>query len=345
MAALLPIDGARRLGGGLGLRAALTLAAVTGQGFEMTRIRAGRPRPGLDAQQLATLRALTLASGARVGGAFDGSPDLRFEPGPVAPGAFEFELATAGATSLLLQALLPVLATADTPSQVSVTGGTHVPHSPSYEYLARHWSDVVRRLGLSVRLELERVGFFPAGGGKVRGEALGFARPASLVLEERGSLVAVRGVSGAGRVKGDVAKRQRDAAQARLWEARRFDTLWEVIEPASGSPGSFLFLEAEFERGRGAFAFLGERGVRPERLGDRAARTLLKFLDAEGAVDPRLADQLVVPIALAGGGGRVSTSELTPQLETVVALATLFGIRARTWGRRGGPGGFEIERV
>jgi RNA 3'-terminal phosphate cyclase (ATP) len=342
---LISLDGSRGEGGGQIVRTALALSAVTGQGFEITRIRAGRAVPGLRPQHLAAVRAATMVCGARVGGAFDGSPDIRFEPGPVAAGDFRFEIATAGAATLVLQTVLLPLATAAQASRVEVTGGTHVPMSPSFDYLARHWSAVVERLGVRFSLTLAKAGFYPPGGGEARAEVQPWPRPASLTLEKRGALLALRGLSGASRLKGDVARRQRDAAQAVLWERRRLEPEWEVVDVPASSPGSFLLLEAVFEEGRAAFGLLGQRGVRAEQVGDRAARTLLKFLDAEGAVDPHLADQLGVPLALSGGGGRVTTSEVTSHLETVAGVIAQFGIPATTWGRRGGPGGLEVGRV
>ena len=311
----------------------------------MRQIRAGRLRPGLRPQHVAAVRATALACGARVGGVFDGSPDLRFEPGPLAPGSFRFEIGTAGSAPLVLQTVLPPLATADAPSRVEVTGGTHVPASPSHDYLARHWAVAVEALGLRLRLALLRAGFYPRGGGEIRADVSSWTRPASLVLEQRGALVAVHGVSGAAHLKGDVARRQRDAAQALLWERRRIEAGWEASEGVpSATPGSFLQLEAVFEKSRAAFGLLGERGVRAEIIGERAARLLLRFLDAEGAVDPHLADQLGVPLALARGGGRVTTSEVTRHLETVVEVLGLFGVRAQVLGVRGGHGGLEVER-
>ena len=80
-------------------------------------------------------------------------------------------------------------------------------------------------------------------------------------------------------------------------------------------------------------------------VGERTARRLLRLLEAEGAVDGYLADQLAVPLALSGRGGRVSTVEVTSHLESVVEVMREFGIRAHTWGRRGGPGGLELEAV
>jgi RNA 3'-terminal phosphate cyclase (ATP) len=344
VSALLRLDGAQGEGGGQILRSALTLSAVTGQGFEMTRIRARRTRPGLRPQHLVAVRAAAMGWGAEVHGAFDGSPDLRFQPGAVEPGEFDFEIATAGAATLVLQTVLPALAIGGEASRVSVSGGTHVPRSPSHAFVARHWAPVVERLGLRVGVELERAGFSPRGQGRLRATVAPWRRPATpLDLTRRGRLLGVRGYSAAGRLRGDVAQRQADAARHRLWEERRIESQWEVVEMAAASPGSCLQVEAVFECGRAAFSLLGERGVRAEVLGERAARRLLGFLEDEAAaVDPWLADQMAVPLAVARGGGRLTTSEVTRHLETVVGVVRRFGIGAETWGRRGGPGGLEV---
>lgn len=345
MSSLIALDGSKGEGGGQVIRTALALSAATGQGFEISGIRAKRPRPGLRPQHLAAVRALTLACGAKVSGALDGSQELRFEPGPVVAGDFDFEIATAGALTLVLQTVLLPLATAQGPSRVVITGGTHVPWSPSYHYLANHWADVVRNLGLDLSFRLERAGFYPPGGGLAGAEVRPWVRPRTqLALEERGRLIEVRGTSGQAHLKSKVAERHRKAAQDRLWEERRLEVAWSVQSPPAASPGSFVLLEAVFERTRAAFGFLGERGVPAEAIGDRAARALLKFLDGEGAVDPQLADQLAVPLAL-GAGGRVTTSQVTAHLETVAEVLTLFGVPARICGRRGGPGALEVGAV
>lgn len=345
MTALISVDGADGEGGGQILRTALALSAATGQGFTMTRIRAGRVRPGLRPQHVAAVRAAALVCDAKVGGVFEGSPDLRFEPGGLAPGNFRFEIGTAGATSLVAQTVLSPLATCAAASHVEVTGGTHVPASPSFEFLARHWAAAVDSIGVACRFSLTRAGFFPPGGGEIHCEVQPWrGRPAALRLERRGALVAVRGISGAARIKGSVAERQCQGARERLWEARRIEAEWDVVSPPAASPGAFLFLEAVFEGGRGAVWMLAERRVRPEALGDAIARRLLAFLDAEGAVDPHLADQLAVPLALAGGSGLVTTTEVTRHLETVAATLERFAVPVRVHGRRGGPGALEVAR-
>jgi RNA 3'-terminal phosphate cyclase (ATP) len=340
---VISLDGVSGGSGGQVLRTALALSAATGQGFEMRSIRARRPRAGLAPAHVASVRAASLVCGARVHGAFDGSPDLRFEPGAVTAGDFRFELPGAGAVTLVLQTVVPVLATAPKKSRIEITGGTHVPLAPTFEYLARPWAAAVERLGLRCAFTLEAAGFHPRGGGVVRASVEGgWSRPTSLDLAERGTLIEVRGVAGAGRVKGEVGRRMSEAAKSRLWEARRQESTWDVVDVKAAAPGSFLLLEAVFENGRAGFAFLGERGLRPELLGERAARRLLGFVEGEGATDPFLADQLAVPLALAGRGGRLTTSALSAHLETVAAVVSAFGIPARTWGRRGGPGGLEV---
>jgi RNA 3'-terminal phosphate cyclase (ATP) len=342
---LIPLDGAEGEGGGQILRTALALSAATGQGFRVERIRARRTRPGLRPQHLAAVRAAGMACTAEIHGAFDGSPDLRFLPGRPTAGEFRFDIGSAGAATLVLETIAPILATAPAASRVEVIGGTHVPRSPSFHYLARHWSPVVERLGLRVPLALDRAGFYPRGGGVVRAEISPWPRPASLDLTRRGALVAVRGIAGQARLRGDVARRAADAARTLLWEQRRLETEWEVAELPATSPGAFVQVEAVFENGRAAFALLGERGLRAEVLGERAVRRLLRFLgDEEAAVDPWLADQLAVPLALAGGGGRLATSEVTSHLETVAAVLRAFGVEAHAFGRRGGPGGLEVGR-
>lgn len=339
---MLTLDGSVGEGGGQILRTALALSTVTRQAFAIVKIRARRPIPGLRPQHLAAVRAATLVSGAKVGGAFEGSPDLRFEPGDIASGDYRFEIATAGAASLVLQTILPALATAAGASRVEVTGGTHVNASPSYEFLSRNWAAAVGRMGLEAGFDLVRAGFYPPGGGEVHARVAAWKRPAGLRLESRGALVQIRGVSGAGKIKGDVARRQADAVRDRLWEARRLESSWEVADVPAASPGSFLYVETVFEHTRAAFAFLGERGVRAETLGDRAARTALQFLDGEDCVDQHLADQLAVPLAIGGGGGRITTNRVTQHLVTVAEVVSLFGVPAHAWGRIGGPGGLEV---
>lgn len=344
MPALIALDGAA-LGGGRALRAALTLAAASGRGFELQKIHAGELRPGLRPDETAVVRAAALCCGAHVGGVFDGSPDLRFEPGPPAAGDYHFELPGAASATVVLQAVLPVLAAAQARSRVDVVGGTHVPGAPPFEFLARHWLATVARLGLRAECRLERAGFHPSGEGELRATAESWARPsAPLDLTRRGTLVALRGVSVGTRVRGDAARRQREACARRLWEERRLEVEWDESEIRSARPGSYLYVEALFEHSRAAFSHLGQRGLSPEQLGERVARRLLLFLEeqADAAVDAHLAEQLVVPLALSRGG-TLTTPELGTGIQRIAAVLAAFGGSLRVDGRVGGPGRIEVD--
>jgi RNA 3'-terminal phosphate cyclase (ATP) len=342
---LIRIDGGAGSGSGQLLRAALALSIGTGQGFEMVEIRPRHPRPGLEPHHVATVRALALVCEASVGGVFDGSPELRFEPGAVVRGgSFRFELARSGAATLLGQTVATALGFADSPSELALTGPTHLPASPPFHYLARHWAALVAKLGLDVAYRLERAGFHPPAGGEHTARVEPWRRPGSLDLEERGELVSITARVGVARLGDELGARIEAAVRHRLWETRRLEAEWHHEVFPSASPGAFVLLEAVFERGRAAWCQLSERGGVPEQLGDRVARRLLAFLEGEASVDACAADQLVVPLALAGGGGRFATPALTPHLLGVVETAQSFGIPVRVEGRSGGPGTVEIER-
>ncbi len=344
MADLVSLDGGSGEGGGQILRTALALSIARGIPFEMTNIRARRPRPGLQPHHLAAVHAATLASGARVHGASDGSKELRFEPAELVAGEFDIDIATAGSCSLVLQTVAVPLALAGSSSRVRVTGGTHVANSPSFHFLAHHWAPAVARIGFHLEFRMGLAGFYPRGGGVVAAVISPAEEVHALKLEERGQLVGISGYAGADHIKDDIAGRLRAAATSRIWEARRLEVEWLEDDKAfaSASPGSHLMLRAGFANGAAAFAAVGEKGRSAEILGDRVARDLLGFLGVEQAVDPWLADQLAVPMALSGKGGRVATPEVTPHLTTVADVLSKFGYQAATFGRRGGPGGLEV---
>ncbi len=344
MSTLIELDGTVH-GGGQALRGALTLAGVTGQGFLLHKVRAGQAQPGLRPDQTAEVRAAAMCCEARVSGVFDGSPELRFEPSAPAAGEYHFELPGAASAPLVLQLVVPILAAAEGRSRVEIVGGTHVPHAPPHELVAGPWLAALARLGLRASASLGRVGFQPLGAGQIGAEVDGWTRPSALDLARRGGLRALRGVSADARIKGDVARRQRDSCARKLWEQRRLEVAWAGVDARAESPGSYLYLEAEFEHTRAAFVHLGQRGLSPESLGERIARRLLRFLDHDDApaVDAHLAEQLVLPLALARGGGRITTPEVSARLEGACELVRLFGLRARVQGRRGGPGLVEVD--
>ena len=164
---MITIDGSQGEGGGQILRTSLALSLVTGQPFRMERIRAKRQKPGLLKQHLTAVEAAKTVGCAEADGASLSSQTLEFRPGPVTPGNYRFAVGTAGSATLVLQTVLPALLTASGHSTLTLEGGTHNPMAPPFDFLARCFLPLIRRMGPSVELELRRHGFFPAGGGQL----------------------------------------------------------------------------------------------------------------------------------------------------------------------------------
>jgi RNA 3'-terminal phosphate cyclase (ATP) len=342
---LLEIEGLEEEDSGQELRAALVLAAVSGQGFRIAGRDAGPSRrAGLRAEHLAAVRAVSMTCGARMAGAFEGSLDLRFEPGERTAGSFELTLEGGTSVVPVLQTLLVILGGVAAESQLLATGPTHLRGSPTYHFVERHWRPLIERLGLGTRLSLARAGFPSRGDGQIRASASAVAGGAPLMLEERGALLAVRGLAAAAHL-GDAAERLRDAAQALLWERRRLEVEWDAPHLSADSPGLVAQLELVFERGRAAFGALGERRVRPEVAGERLARSCLRFLDGDAAVDRHVADQLLVAMVASGKGGRLSVESVTPHLLRVARMASAFGFAVEVEGGPGSPGRLRVGDV
>jgi RNA 3'-terminal phosphate cyclase (ATP) len=319
------VDGAMGEGGGQVLRSALSLSLLTGQYFRLSRIRANRDRPGLRPQHLAAVQAAARVAGAEVRGDRVGSEEIEFTPGTVQTGDYFFDIGTAGATSLVLQTLLLPLALAPGTSRITIRGGTHVPWSPCFHYLDRQWRPFLNYVGIPFDLTMTMAGFYPQGGGELQAQIPGGARPKPLKLTKCGPLRSIRGLSAVGNLPREIAERQRRQALRRLLNLLP-DIEPEVIveELPAASRGTVLLLLAECEPGR-AFCFaLGARGKRAERVADEAVDALATFLGTDGAVDPWLADQLLLPLALADGPSELRTSEVTLHLLTNAEVIRLF---------------------
>jgi RNA 3'-terminal phosphate cyclase (ATP) len=352
---VLLIDGSHGEGGGQILRTALSLAALTGRAMRIERIRAGRRRPGLMPQHLTAVRAVAALCAARVRGDSLESTVLDFEPGaPPQAGHYVFDVAaakpggSAGATGLVVQAVLLPLALADGASTVVVKGGTHVATSPPADYLAQVWLPMLGRMGVDAKLTTGRVGWFPAGGGEVTVELSGRARDLAGTLKplgarDRGALRSVRGRAIASRLPEHVPHRMVERANARLAELGITADLHAEIVPAT-STGAGLFLHAEFDRAIGGYTGFGRRGVSAEAAADEAVDAFLSHFRSRAALERHLADQLLLPAALASGLSAFTVERVTTHLETNAWAIERFGIaRIHLVRRTDGSGDVGVE--
>ncbi len=311
---MLTIDGSYGEGGGQILRTTLALSAVLGRPVLVEKIRAGRRNPGLQAQHLAGVRALAEIARAEVEGATVGSISLRFAPSRIAHGEYRWEVGTAGAISLVLQTILIPLALAASPSHISITGGTHVPWSPPFPYIEQVLFPILERMGLQASLALKRWGFYPKGGGVVEGEI----QPSvlqSLTLSRREPLAEIVGLSAVAGVPLHIAERQRERALSRL-RPLGVPCRIDCSSVEAKNPGTILFLLVRCDGGRAGFSSLGEKGKTAERVADEACDQVFAYLERAGVAGPYLADQLLVPMALAPGSSSLTTTRVTEHLLT-----------------------------
>ena len=338
---MIEIDGSVGEGGGQVLRSALSLSCLTGRGFRIVRIRKNRSKPGLMRQHLMAVQAAARIAGAEVSGDQVGSAELSFQPRGITSGEYSFDIGTAGSTTLVLQTVIPPLSAASGKSRVTVIGGTHVPFSPSWNYLAEVFLPAVTRLGVHAELTLESCGFYPKGGGKVRCRVHPLAGLSALSARERGRLLRVTGSSAVGNLPRSIAERQAGAAGACIREAlgRDLPVELEIREVRVFGQGTFIFLRAEYEHAISGFSALGARGKPAELVGEEAAQEFLEHHRTGMPIDRHLADQLVLYLAQAREPSVFGTACITSHLETNLLVAGYFlDLRYQITGDSGGPG-------
>lgn len=331
---LLRIDGSHGEGGGQILRSSLALSAITGRPIRIENIRANRPNPGLAAEHLTAVLAVAQICNARISGAALDSQQLDFAPqSPAQAGEYGWDVAkarpggSAGAATLVLHAAYPPLALAAGPSIVRIGGGTHVDWSPSFDYLANVWAPMQSRMGVSVEVELDAWGWFPAGGGQITAR---ISRDAPdcftpLKLVDKGALQAVRGRAVAANLPAHIAQRMADRARAMLADVTPSIHL-EPERVRARCPGAGIFLTAQYENSLTGFSALGRQGTPSEAVAEAAVDALFDHERSGGALDRHLADQLLIPMALAGGVSCVTVESVSEHLRTNAWLIAQFDL-------------------
>ncbi len=320
-AGVLVLDGAS--GGGSVLRVGLGLAIALHRSVRVKNIRQGRPNPGLQAQHLAGLRAAAQLCHAHLEGAQLGSREIVFHPGPIRTDRLQLHIETAGSVALALQPIQIALARCTHRVDVEIEGGgTYGQWAPPIAALEHVNFALMRRWGFPAALTVEREGFYPKGGARVRAH-FGPARIAEpFDFPEQGRLRKIFGLSIASHhvQKGRVAERQAEAARTLVQhefpgialeiETRYVETL---------SPGSAVVLWADCEKTLLGGDALGERGVPAEKIGERAASALIAELRCGATLDRHMADQIIPFLALFGG--RFFCAELTDHIKTNIVIA------------------------
>ena len=318
------IDGRLGEGGGQILRTALAMAALLRQPVKLDHIRANRSKPGLKTQHLAGVLALAKITDAEVKGAHKHSTSLLFIPRTLKGGRYRFEISTAGAASMLLGAVLPPLLYASQPSEITITGGTHVPFSPPFHYVNRVFLPALQKMGVNVCVRLIRWGFYPKGGGEIRLLVKPCHDLQGVNLAQRGNLKKLQ-ISACSTANLPDHIVQREVAHMETCLAGYGDKLGsETLACRTLSPGNFVFLEADYEQTVAGFSALGKRGKPAEEVAAETCRAFKDFEKTEATVDCHLADQLILYLALAHGDSFIITEKVTSHLQTNIEVIKRF---------------------
>lgn len=323
---MIVIDGSEGEGGGQVVRNALALSLVTGKAFRIANIRGGREKPGLMRQHVTAVEAALAVGGAMGEGVSVGSTELTFTPGSTAPGEYRFAVGTAGSTSLVLQTVLMPLLLAGAPSRLVLEGGTHNMMAPPFEFIERAFLPVLRLMGAQVSARLTRHGFFPRGGGRIEVDiAPGTLAPIDCLA--RGALTSVSAVALFAALPFEIADREIRTARKLLpdWPEPAFSVRQL---PEEQGPGNALLLEAAFEHVTEIVTGFGKLGVSAESLAKTAAQRMAGYIASSAFAGPYLADQLLLPFAIAGGG---SFTTVKPSQHARTAADVIGRFMGQTW--------------
>jgi RNA 3'-terminal phosphate cyclase (ATP) len=318
---MITIDGSQ--GGGQILRTAISYSASSGRAVRVVNIRSGRPKPGLQAQHLLAVNATAELCSAQVRGASKGSAEVEFRPGAIAPPTeWRLDVGTAGSVMLILQALLPCLALARAPVELTLTGGTNNPWAPPFEYFRWVLIPTLQRMGVAVSAELTRRGFYPKGGGGISIRTQPAKRMIPVTIPDRGALVRCWGMAYSANLPEHITQRMAASCRDRLaQEALVCEPFAIDTRTPSPGPGCGVIALAEFERSIMAGDALGERGKPAEKVGQQAAESLIQDLRSGAVVDAHLADQLVPWVALADGESAYLAPRRTQHLVSAAEVA------------------------
>lgn len=348
--ALLILDGAYGEGGGVTVRTALTMAALTQQPFRITSVRGAQKRQGLNSEDLLLIRALAQSTHAEVIGAELGSMQFSFLPTRT-PRALNERLDVGddrkedghANAQVVLVTLLPVMARTGAYSALFAVGETFGRNVLGFDAYANVTLPALQAFGLHAYPDMSVAGF----GLHSRGEVATEIEPSALVgvdLSQRGELLAVRASITTGELPEPVAERG-EGHLANMARSAGIPLEADCCFPRSSTPGAHVTLWAEFERGFGSASAFGARGVRIETVAQQAFSGFMDWYRSDSTVDANLADQLIVTAAMAEGHTVMKVHRLSPRLLTMIWVIKQFlPIHITVKGAENQPGSITIRR-
>lgn len=325
---MIEIDGSLFSGSGAIVRQAVALAALTGSSAHIVNARIRRPKPGLRPQHIRVVEAIRELVDGRTEGVEVGSREIVFRPGRGrGGGSYLWDIGSAGSTTMLGLALLPVMAFGRAAAEVELKGGLFQDFAPSFYHLGNIVLPLLGFMGLRARAEMIRPGYVPTGGGILRLQVepvAGRLRP--LVLQEGGRPERVWGIALASHLEERKVSHRMAEAAMKMFERAGYRADVEVCYDTSAlQPGAAFAAFVDLASGsRLGVDRAGAPGRRAEAIGRQVAAGLLRELKSGASVDRFAADQMILFAALAAGESRFRTSQITEHVHTGVWLAREF---------------------
>mgnify|MGYP003914797151 FL=1 len=222
---------------------------------------------------------------------------------------------------MVCQTILPALALAKGKSRVTLLGGTHNGMSPSLSFFQDSYLPVLAAMGVRCEITTRSLGVYPAGGGHWQIDINPVRQFAPVHLNQPGREYAnrienCRATALLSALPASIGQREITRAQKVLGWQQAKSQLLRVQTPG---PGNSFFLAVDAPSHSNVFEVVGEKGISSERVAERAAAKVDHFLRSGAAVEEHLADQLLLLMALAGGGS-YTTTRLSLHSETNIAV-------------------------
>lgn len=335
---MIEIDGAQKSGSGTIVRYSVALAALMGQSLRLFNARARRDKPGLRPQHLTSVRASAEICGGRTEGLSVGCREFTFVPGGrIRGGDYEWNIGTAGSTTMLALSILPLACFADAPFTARITGGVFQDFAPSPFHMQHALAPLLQRMGVAMELRVVRAGYVPKGDGVIEFSVKPAERQLRpLSLTEQGFFSGVCGIA----FSSNLEERRVSERMARVCE-ERFDKagICTNIERAYDKSASHAGASLAVWGKSSTDCLLGaDRAGAPRRssesIGRFVAETFLADLATGATVDLHLADQLVLFAALAEGASCYLVPRRTEHLDSNLWLVELMGGKVRFQGRQ-----------
>ena len=317
---MIRVDGSQKSGSGTIVRFAVSLVVLLGEELHLTNIRAKREKPGLRPQHLKAVEALKQICQGSLEGGEVGSSEIRFKPGKgVKGGYYEWDIGTAGSTTLLMMTLLPAALFAEGSMRFKISGGLFQDFAPSAYHMQYVLFPLLQKMGVTARLNIIRPGYVPRGGGiiEVTVEPVrGKIKPISLPEQEK--VIGIQGIALASHLKERRVSERMAEKCKEILKAKGYNAQIEIANDTQAlQRGAALAIWAKTTSGCiiGADQ-AGEPRRTAEEIGRYVAKNLMEDMAAGATADRYLADQLILYAALADGVSEYRIPRMTEHVET-----------------------------